>query len=440
MNDKINLPALIQLLALRTGDSKKQAEDFIKSFFKEISDILAEGDSVKVRGIGIFKVIDVEARKSVNVSTGEAHEIPAHRKVVFVPDKELASAVNEPFSMFETVELPIDSEETVNPDDSEAADIQDTPEEPKEKLQEELQDELQDTPKEDEFGEESPEEVLDENIEEGINNVEGEDAEEDAEEDVDDVDGENAEDDAKEDVVIDEEEDDEADEDMNVYTYPQDETEDSSASQTEHKSGLSQAEPLVVVSTNKSRFGIGFLCGALAALLLFAVACVVLFVVFPDRINLSGSGVATNQNLKDSIEQKATTQAGTASLSSAAVQPDTIQATTGATISEDMAPTRPSDANPNVADNTSQLTQKKVYDTITKSRYLTTMAKDHYGNFNLWPYIYEENKAILGHPDRIKPGTQVVVPDLKKYGVDPTNPKDIAKAKRKGVEIYSRYK
>lgn len=68
------------------------------------------------------------------------------------------------------------------------------------------------------------------------------------------------------------------------------------------------------------------------------------------------------------------------------------------------------------------------------------MAKDHYGNFNLWPYIYEENKAILGHPDRIKPGTQVVVPDLKKYGVDPTNPKDIAKAKRKGVEIYSRYK
>ncbi len=38
------------------------------------------------------------------------------------------------------------------------------------------------------------------------------------------------------------------------------------------------------------------------------------------------------------------------------------------------------------------------------------MAKEHYGNYNLWPYIYEENKAILGHPDRIRPGTKVIVP------------------------------
>ena len=68
------------------------------------------------------------------------------------------------------------------------------------------------------------------------------------------------------------------------------------------------------------------------------------------------------------------------------------------------------------------------------------MAKDHYGNYNLWPIIYEENKAFLGHPDRIRPGTRVVVPPLSKYGVDPDNPEDIARAKKKGVEIYARYK
>lgn len=448
MNDKITLPALIQLLALQTGDSKKQAEDFIKSFFKEISDILAEGDSVKIRGIGIFKVIDVDARKSVNVSTGEAHEIPAHRKVVFVPDKELASAVNEPFSMFETVELPEDSEDPVSADDSEAADHQELPEDPKEELHVQLQEELQVIPDQQDLGEES----YDENIDAA------------AEETVDDAEDENAEDNSEgyEDVAEDDEaanDSDDSDEDMNVYTYQQDESEDSPTSQSEHIVEIKQseesdlpdstlkredefphAETPVVVATRKSRFGIGFLCGALAALLLFAVACVILFVVFPDRINLSGSGVSSCQNQTDSIEQKVTPPAGAAALTAAAVPSDTVQATTGATIQDDMAPTRPSDANPNVADNTSQPEQKKVYDTITKSRYLTTMAKDHYGNFNLWPYIYEENKAILGHPDRIKPGTQIVVPDLKKYGVDPTSPKDIAKAKRKGVEIYSRYK
>ena len=94
---------------------------------------------------------------------------------------------------------------------------------------------------------------------------------------------------------------------------------------------------------------------------------------------------------------------------------------------EDVAPTKPSDS------------EKVVMDTITKTRYLTTMAKDHYGNYHLWPYIYEANKKILGHPDRIKPGTAVVIPPLSRYGVDPSNPEDIAKAKRKGSEIYARY-
>ncbi len=80
-----------------------------------------------------------------------------------------------------------------------------------------------------------------------------------------------------------------------------------------------------------------------------------------------------------------------------------------------------------------------VYDTISTTRYLTTMAKAHYGNYNLWPFIYEENKAKLGHPDRIRPGTPVVIPKLSKYGVDPSNPADVEKAKKMGVEIYSRY-
>lgn len=53
----------------------------------------------------MFKLIEVEARKSVNVTNGAANEIPAHRKVVFIPSKELAADVNEPFEMFETVEL-----------------------------------------------------------------------------------------------------------------------------------------------------------------------------------------------------------------------------------------------------------------------------------------------------------------------------------------------
>lgn len=81
-----------------------------------------------------------------------------------------------------------------------------------------------------------------------------------------------------------------------------------------------------------------------------------------------------------------------------------------------------------------------VEDVITTTRYLTTVAREHYGNDAFWSYIYEENKSFLGHPDRIRPGTKIIVPPLSKYGVNPKNPDDIKKAKRKGVEIYSRYR
>ena len=80
------------------------------------------------------------------------------------------------------------------------------------------------------------------------------------------------------------------------------------------------------------------------------------------------------------------------------------------------------------------------YDTISKTRNLTKMALEYYGNYNLWPYIYEENKDFLGHPDRIKPGTKVVIPPLSKYGVDSKNEEDIIKAKKMGQEIYAKYK
>ena len=100
---------------------------------------------------------------------------------------------------------------------------------------------------------------------------------------------------------------------------------------------------------------------------------------------------------------------------------DTIQESE----TEEEVPTAPSDA--------------VVYDTISTTRYLTTMAKAHYGNYNLWPYIYQENQSFLGHPDRIRPGTPVVIPKLSKYGVDPNNASDVEKAKKLGVEIYARY-
>ena len=116
MNEKISLPGLVTLLSAKTADSKKESEEFIKEFFAVVADALSKGKSVKIKGIGVFKTVVVEARKSVNVSTGEDNLIPSHKKIVFNPSKEMAAEVNSPFDMFETVEL-MDDEDFETPEE-----------------------------------------------------------------------------------------------------------------------------------------------------------------------------------------------------------------------------------------------------------------------------------------------------------------------------------
>lgn len=81
-----------------------------------------------------------------------------------------------------------------------------------------------------------------------------------------------------------------------------------------------------------------------------------------------------------------------------------------------------------------------VVDKITTTRYLTTMARDHYGDMNFWVYIYEENSDKLGHPNKIKPGTEVVIPPKEKYNINVLDTLSIKIAKEKGKEIYAKYR
>jgi hypothetical protein len=60
---------------------------------------------VKVKGLGTFKVITVEARESVSVRTGDRVMIGEHSKITFTPDATMKELVNKPFSQFETVVL-----------------------------------------------------------------------------------------------------------------------------------------------------------------------------------------------------------------------------------------------------------------------------------------------------------------------------------------------
>ena len=105
MNNKITLVELAHLMAEATSTTKRVCELFLRELFATVSQTLIDGENVKVKGIGTFKVTVVKPRKSVNVVTGQAVEIKSYKKVTFTPEKSLAEAINQPFAQFETVYL-----------------------------------------------------------------------------------------------------------------------------------------------------------------------------------------------------------------------------------------------------------------------------------------------------------------------------------------------
>ena len=102
---KVTIQEIASKLIAQNGLSKKEATLFINMMFDTIREALEREKMVKVKGLGIFKIIDVESRESVNVNTGERVLIEGHNKITFTPDALMKELVNKPFSQFETVVL-----------------------------------------------------------------------------------------------------------------------------------------------------------------------------------------------------------------------------------------------------------------------------------------------------------------------------------------------
>ena len=105
MNERLYLQNFVDLLSEKHGMNKKDAEKFVKEFFLLIEEALERDRSVKIKGLGTFKLVEVESRESVKVNTGERFQIEGYTKVSFVPDTSLRDIINKPFAHFETVVL-----------------------------------------------------------------------------------------------------------------------------------------------------------------------------------------------------------------------------------------------------------------------------------------------------------------------------------------------
>jgi hypothetical protein len=93
MNNTLTLQQFAQMVATSADISMDESQSFIASLTDHIRSLLAAGEKAHLPGIGTFAVIETDGKPSV----------------MFAPDDSFAEAVNEPFAMFEPMELDDDA-------------------------------------------------------------------------------------------------------------------------------------------------------------------------------------------------------------------------------------------------------------------------------------------------------------------------------------------
>lgn len=94
MNERITALNISDVLATQLTFPKRVTDSFMRSFTETIIEGLNTDGIVKVRGLGTFRIVDVESRESVSVSTGERIVIPSFKKISFTAEESITERMS----------------------------------------------------------------------------------------------------------------------------------------------------------------------------------------------------------------------------------------------------------------------------------------------------------------------------------------------------------
>ncbi len=428
MNNRITFPELVEQVAQCANTSKRMSELFLKELFATISQSLINGESVKVKGIGSFKLTEVSPRKSVNVNTGEEINIPGHKKLSFAPDKDLAQAVNQPFSHFETVILEdgVTDEQLAQIDAYEA----ETPQAPDAELPTAPEAPAADTEVPPPF---VPADTLPEPefvaIEEAIEPEEATAIEAEPEEtpaiEAEPEEATAAEAEADEAPAVEEEpEAPVAAEEMESMVS--DELSEDRLEQEKDKRRI----------TRRSLFE-GFIVGVITTLIVTLFSYRLYLMKYPDQ--------ADKPTQEETLAQAPTADSVATPAETTPAKVDSAQLLAEQKAAEEAqkaeeAKKKEEEAKKKAEAEKQQAAPKGVnasQDTVRIGTTLFKLSKKHYGSDKFWVYIYEENKAKYPNPNSIPVGAVLRIPALSKYGATAGDPASFNAAKKKETEIYN---
>jgi nucleoid DNA-binding protein/nucleoid-associated protein YgaU len=449
MSEKINLQGLVALLAEKNGTTKKEAEIFLKEFFQVINGGLFEDELVKVKNLGSFKLVLVNSRESVDVTKGDRVLIPAHYKVSYSPDTRLAETINEPFSLFEVVEINenadtkrlLDStEESID----EPADdlVEETIEEPVEEIVEEP---VIEEPVVEEIKEEVEEAPIEEIIEEAVieqpvvEEIKKEVEEAPIEEVVEEAIIAPVEEEADKKPVIEE----------SKKKFTEAPVEERKEEIIEVSGRNSTVNPVIIgerpqqiekkpvntylsnlieeaLSDKKAFWGWTFYI-----LAFLVIGGIYFYYEYEERrqaeyidtflsqpIDEIGSSGVVSKDIPKELLEKAIAK-------EALKDTDTLHAPLPTPLTKNAVP------------DVSQSSTPKRWRTVSGDR-LTLISLKEYGHKSFWVYIYQENRDCIHNPDNVPVGIEIVIPPASKYGINKNDPESIRKADELALRLARR--
>lgn len=407
MNRTIALPALVAELARTNNCADETASEFLHALARVVSKGLAEDGAVTVSGIGIFKIIDK----------------PGGPEVDFLPDAELAAEVNAPFSLFEPVELAAGvSAADLDMETATPTEVPEVPDAPALAETEETTDPAAPVIPEQAKPEipaglppvPAADTVTDTIPDTGVPETEPEPETETVPEPQHEPETEPQPKPAPEPEPI-----------PTPQPAPKPRTINETYSQTTRTYAASTREPVreerivKVVDRRPNRSTV-----ALAAVIALVAGLVIGYLAY-DWLNFNGP-----RNVEISAEKVNVHPA----------VPVVFETDTTATevVPADTARNAAATAENRAAQSVSAETAKAsvtVTDTVGGRRYLSVIARQHYGKDIFWVYIYEENKDRISNPNNVPEGLVVVIPPAEKYNIDPASKESVHAAERKANEI-----
>ena len=91
----MNKSDLIATLAEKKNLPTKEAASIVNTILETMTDVLAQGKSIEIRGFGSFSVKEYEAYEGRNPSSGEKVKVKPKKLPAFKAGKDLRERVNE---------------------------------------------------------------------------------------------------------------------------------------------------------------------------------------------------------------------------------------------------------------------------------------------------------------------------------------------------------